>query len=484
MIYLFWSLPLVAIGVLMASGRVSSVGAGLCGAVLASLVALAAAPIPMTLFDVATAAAKGLWLSWLVAAVILAGLFFREIVSGGDDEQTRSQATGVPDRRRRAFAACFLVGPFAEAATGFGVGQVATIAMLRGLGLAPVHVVVLALFSQILVPWGAMANGTLVGAEFAGLAPRDLGTSSAILSMPLLAIWLALFWRLAAAAGLGGSGRDLAIEFAWVLATALLLILANQRLGPEIAALAALGPLIVLQFWRDERPDRARWLSTLRVGLPYVALIAGLAASRGIPALTDWLGHTVALRPFADSPAWLPLLHPGSWLLAIGVATALAAGRPRAIGRAAGTLWLHGRNSVLTIAVYLVVARIMADSGIAATLAQGLRQVLGPFAAVATPWLAGAFGFLTGSSNASNGLLMTSQANIAADGRIPLGWIAAIQNTAAAALTMLSPARVAMGCALVGHRELERVVYRKAWMLGAAPLLALSIVAACFVVGR
>ncbi|MBN8938293.1 MAG: L-lactate permease [Rhizobiales bacterium] len=482
MIYLFWSLPLVAIGLLMASGRVSSVGAGLSGAVLAGLVALAAAPVPMTAFDVATAAAKGLWLAWLVAAVILAGLFFRDIVSG-DDGRARPPPAGPEDRRRRAFAACFLVGPFAEAATGFGVGQVATIAMLRGIGLAPLHVVLLALFSQILVPWGAMANGTLVGAEFAGLSPRELGTSSAILSVPLLAIWLALFWRMAKAAGLEGSGRLLATELAWVLATAVLLILTNRQLGPEIAALVALGPLIVLQFWRDERPDRAAWLSTLRVGLPYAGLIAGLAASRGIPALADGLGHAAALRPFADSPAWLPLLHPGSWLLAVGLVTALVSGRRRAIGPAAGSVWRNGRNSVLTIAVYLVVARIMADSGIAAALALGLRQVLGPFAALATPWLAGTFGFLTGSGNASNGLLMTSQAGIASDGRIPLAWIAAIQNTAAAALTMLSPARVAMGCALVGHRELERAVYRKAWPLGAAPLVALSILAALFIIG-
>uniref|UniRef100_UPI0013DB9778 hypothetical protein n=1 Tax=Serratia marcescens TaxID=615 RepID=UPI0013DB9778 len=71
----------------------------------------------------------------------------------------------------------------------------------------------------------------------------------------------------------------------------------------------------------------------------------------------------------------------------------------------------------------------------------------------------------------------------ASDGRIPLAWIAAIQNTAAAALTMLSPARVAMGCALVGHRELARAVYRKAWLLGAAPLAALSVLAALFVIG-
>ncbi|MBA5845000.1 hypothetical protein, partial [Escherichia coli] len=74
--------------------------------------------------------------------------------------------------------------------------------------------------------------------------------------------------------------------------------------------LVALGPFIVLQFWRAERPDRARWRLTLHVGLPYVVLIAGLAASRAIPSLAAWFGQALALRPFADNPAWAPLLHP------------------------------------------------------------------------------------------------------------------------------------------------------------------------------
>ena len=51
----------------------------------------------------------------------------------------------------------------------------------------------------------------------------------------------------------------------------------------------------------------------------------------------------------------------------------------------------------------------------------------------------------------------------------------------AAALTMLSPARVAMGCALVKQKELEAVVYRRAWPLGAVPLLILSGLAAIWI---
>ena len=100
---------------------------------------------------------------------------------------------------------------------------------------------------------------------------------------------------------------------------------------------------------------------------------------------------------------------------------------------------------MLTIAIYLIIAQIMADTGMAGALAGGLGQALGPFAIIATPALAGAFGFLTGSSNASNGLLMASQVSLAASGVAPAAWIAALQNGASAALTMLSPARIAMG---------------------------------------
>src|SRR5262245_36787907 len=141
MIYLIWSLPLVTIAVLMASGRASSVGAGLCGALVAVAVVLVAAPISVTTLDIVATSAKGLWLSWLVAAVIFAGLFFREIVSKDVDDQRDPQPASTSATRRRVFAACFLVGPFAEAATGFGVGQVATVAILSRTGLAPIHVV-------------------------------------------------------------------------------------------------------------------------------------------------------------------------------------------------------------------------------------------------------------------------------------------------------------------------------------------------------
>jgi lactate permease len=484
MSYLIWSLPLIVIVLCMASGRVSSIAAGLCGLLAAAIVALSAAPTPVSSAGLVTTIAKGLWLSALVAAVILAGLLFREVASAEPGEATDGRAISPLERRRRVFFACFLVGPFAEAATGFGVGQVTTIAMLQAIGLPPLHVVLLGLFSQVLVSWGAMANGTIVGAAFAGLPPHALGLHSALLSVPLLFAWLLLFWRMAASAGLINSIGNAVSELVTLTLALALLILANAWLGPEIAGMAALGPLIVIHFWWNERPDAARWRSAFKTGLPYAVLILGLAASRGIPAFQDGLRAAGTLQPFAGLPSWIPLLHPGTWLLAVGIATAALTGRLGAMPRTLLTTWRRGRGPVATIAIYLIVAQVMADGGMATALAMALGSGLGAYAVFATPWLAGAFGFLTGSSNASNGLLMNSQVGLSIPTGLPVVWIAALQNSAAAALTMLSPARIAMGCALVKRSELEASVYRKAWPLGAVPLVVLTLLIAVWTLLR
>lgn len=307
MSYFLWAMPVCIVIAALVSRRCSALAAGLIGAALALAVATTVAPVRLGLD---ATLAKGLWLSWLVGAVILGGLFFRIAVSPTPAPSAAATSGTSPAhagagptptlRRRRAFAACLLIGPFSEAATGFGVGQVTTIAILLTLGLKPLQAAVLGLFSQILVPWGAMANGTTVGAAFSGLSPHDLGVYSAIVNMPLVLAWLVLFWRTARWAGLSEAGGQRLIEFGWMAAMAGGLLLANGQLGPEVAALATLGPLIALQFLWDERPDRARLRSLLPIVLPYALLILVLGATRAIPALHARLRDMIALQPFAD----------------------------------------------------------------------------------------------------------------------------------------------------------------------------------------
>src|SRR5262249_3878908 len=186
----------------------------------------------------------------------------------------------------------------------------------------------------------------------------------------------------------------------------------------------------------------------------------------------------IAIRPFADAPTWYPLLHPATWLLGVGAATARLTGQSASILSALNRSWRLGKNSVVTIMVFLAMAQVMRASGMASGCAQAVQLVLGSGAALATPMFAGLFGLLTSSSSTANGLLMPAQAALAQWGQLSLPWLAASQNVAAAALTMLSPVRVAVGCSLVGHVGLGRQLYPRAWPLGAMPLIILTGIAA------
>lgn len=217
--YLIWCSPILVVMFLILSRRMSSSTAGLCGLAVAILAALASSENNFGPSQAALAVARGSWLAALVASVILAGLVFRELVSTTD-----AGATPISSELRRGelYSACFLFGPFAEAATGFGVGQVTIAPTLKRLGLAPIDALVLGLFSQIMVPWGALANGTIVGAQLSGLSPTELGTHSACLSAVLLPAWLCLFWCFAARAGVHGSPGNMLSELCTTVTVATL----------------------------------------------------------------------------------------------------------------------------------------------------------------------------------------------------------------------------------------------------------------------
>ena len=66
------------------------------------------------------------------------------------------------------------------------------------------------------------------------------------------------------------------------------------------------------------------------------------------------------------------------------------------------------------------------------------------------PLFAAVGGFLTGGGSAANAMLMPMTVALARALAVDPAWIAAVQNSVATNLTMLSPIRVSMGAALLG----------------------------------
>ncbi|WP_218127551.1 hypothetical protein [Belnapia rosea] len=191
----------VVIGAIM-SGKASTLVASMLGLGVSVAVALTAAPHSFQLADAAVSLARGIWIGWVVVPYILGGVLFWQIAMRPD--AALPAAGALPDvraGRRLLFAACFLIGPFAEAATGFGVGIIGTMALVRRLQVGPVHLLVFSLLSQTMILWGAMGSGTIMAAALARTDPTTLAVHASVLVVAFNIAWLALYWRLADQAG-------------------------------------------------------------------------------------------------------------------------------------------------------------------------------------------------------------------------------------------------------------------------------------------
>ena len=433
-----------------------------CGAVLARH--------PQVLISLS----RGLWIGMTIAPYILGGLLFWQMAarSGAAPpaDTDASTANGVSDagpqagatplaRRRLLFLACFLVGPFAESATGFGVGMLGTVALLRPLGIAPGHLMVFALLSQTMIPWGAMGSGTMLAAAYARIPATELGLYSMVPVTLLMLVWLPLFWRTARRAGLSAPIGECVREAAWIAAALALLAPAALYLGPETALLAIYGPLIVLRYLADGSVDRQSLGATVRKVLPYVLLIGGLVLSRLQPSLRDLLRSCWMITPFDDLPAWSPFFHAGSWLLIGGILTGLVRGQGQLLGHEAGLAWTTGKHAVLAVFLFAMMAEVLSAAGISRAIAEGMFAALQEGAILATPPLASLFGILTNSGNAPNSLFMPSQIELAIQAGLSIPVVAALQHVAGTSMGFFSPVRMSIAAGLSHGVGQERAVY-------------------------
>lgn len=507
---LLWSLPaLVVIGAI-ASGRLNTTLAAVLGLLTAIPVALFAAPGAFGGGPLGHALARGLWIGAIITPYILGGLLFWQMASRADrGRRPAATSAGSPStptaapagphvtppaepaptadaiaptdllaRRRLLFFACFLVGPFAEAATGFGVGMLGTVLLLRPLGFKPRELMVFALLSQTLIPWGAMGSGTLLASAYARVPASQLALYGMVPVALLMLVWMTLFWLTARRAGLPTTRAEQAREALWMLASLALLTAATALLGPETALLAAYGPLIVLRFALDRRPGRAQLQAAALGALPYIVLIACLVATRLAPALNQGLAGLARFSPYADLPSWTPFLHAGSWLIAGALLIAAIRRQPGLLSTNARHAWTTGKHAVLSVFLFAMMAEVLAGAGISQAFADGLFRTMQDWTLLMTPLLAGAFGILANSGNAPNSLFMPSQLSLALHAGLSVPAAAALLHVSGTSMGFFSPVRMSIAAGLAQGRGQERAVYAQLLPFAVAAfaiLLALAL---------
>ncbi|MDE2333268.1 MAG: L-lactate permease [Rhodospirillales bacterium] len=445
------ALPLATLVLLLASGRVTPPFACLAAILLTLPAAWALAPGQALLPFLLRAVGEGLWLAVVPVGIISGGLVYYAAVGARDAPEGATTET--------LFVAAFLLGPFMETVTGFGVGCVFALGLIRAAGLRGPRAAAIGLLTQALIPWGGLGPGTALGAALAAVPPQAMAARNAGIVAATLPFLLMLFWRWTAAEGHPVPARDKPRQMLWVLALGASLIVWHRVAPWEMCGLLATGGVLAAKLlWRAPPRTPAAALAKLRAALPYLLLAAALLAShlwRDAPSL----GLVAGLPPIAANSAMVVL-----WLVALALLARAAA--PVSALRSA---LARARRPALALLGFVLFSRVLADAGVPRELAGALTGALGPGAPFAAPLLAGIAGFFAGTNVGANAAMMPLQAALGRAAHLGPLVLPAAQN--GSLFLLLSPQLTAIACAVLADGTRPSGIWRVAW-----PIFPLALV--------
>jgi lactate permease len=374
-------------------------------------------------------------------AIVAGGLLFHAAVARDTGAAPRAPTAA------RVFAVTLPLGCFLESVTGFAIGAVFALAALRAMGIGGPVAVALSLMALVLVPWGGLGPGTLLGATLAGLPPHEVAR---VASFPS-ALWLLglapILWGLQARAGVAAPAREKAMQALMLAVLGALIVGLHWVLPFEVIGIVASGLVLLWAIWRADPPRD--FSAALRAAAPYLVLTAALLASRAIPGAP-------ALRPFAELPAF-PVTHVAVVLWVVALAWLAPRRDAGATFRASLT---RATRPMAVMLLYVLLGRWLAGGGVAAALAAAMVDGVGDFAPLVMSPVGFLAGFVTGSNVGANAALMPVQQALGAALGLPPLLAPGVHNFSGAAGAGMSIAVTAMLCTLLADGTRPVQVWR------------------------
>ncbi|MFN3943439.1 MAG: L-lactate permease [Allosphingosinicella sp.] len=460
-------LPIALLVGLMAGLRWSAAVAGLVCALVTAVVAIlgfghgADGLAPALLGPAAEAAFTALSIVWIVFGAL--ALHEYQLRGGGIAALGRWLAGFGGDRRVAALLVAWFFALFLEGAAGFGTPVALAAPLLVGLGFPPATALVMVLVGHAAgVSFGALGTPMVPLLAAARVDPAALSLAILLLHAALAWALLALVLRFAGARRTGP----------WVLAGTALFFLPAALLawwvGPELptlgGALVGAGLFVLLVRRKGGGGADGGGRDLLRAALPYLFAVALVLATRLVPPVREALGGVTLgwTLPGGYAGEVAPLFHPGTLLVAaLVLAAAVRPGGAAMLLPSARGAAARLPRVLLALVAVLLVARLMAHSGMIAALAEGAGRALGPAWPLAAPLAAAAGSFVTGSATASNILLADLQIEIAAAAGLSPLLVAAAQGFGAAIGNIVAPHNIVAGAATVGLTGSEGKVLKR-----------------------
>ncbi|QKG83660.1 L-lactate permease [Kroppenstedtia pulmonis] len=463
-------IPLTVVFVLIFGWKKSALVSGMAGWLTAILLGFGVPGFSLGWQDLQDSLIRGSLITWIASYVMLFGIFLYHLMSeAGAIRQLADWIKKSTDDP--VFHTLFLivgVAPFLESASGFGVSALVTAPILLALGFSPVKTVLLSFLGMCAVPWGALATGTVIGAEIAKIPLDVIGVGSASVSVLTFLYFAGIAYWIA-----GGKKAMISRWPEWLtvsFALAVSIWAINKWIGVELAgALGGLVSAAVAWLWVQSRRRGERSVSLREIGkpvAPYLFLILWLLVTRWWPLAEE----TLNCYGVMELPAYsfrLPLLFsPGFALLVTCVATIFWFRLDRqSCRRACLRTWKQWLPVTLATVAFVTMSEVMFVSGMTPLLASAAASLFGSVYLAITPLIGGIGGFLTGSNTGANGMLMQLQLQTAERLGLVKEWVAIGQNVGSSHMNVAFPSRIVMIASICGIREKEAFLLKKLLMI-------------------
>lgn len=443
----------------------------------------------------AIATAKGLSLSVFVLSIVWTSVYMFNLVDRlkGINVIGQTMAKLTEDKLMQALLIGWGFSSFIQGITGFGVPVAVSAPLLIMLGFKPARAAAMALVGHgWAVTFGSMGSSYYTIQLVTGIEGSVIAPHMALLFAPVIilsgflvahifggfeAVKRSFFVVLLAGSAMAVSMYGLAAIGAPQIASSVPAVLGMVIIGILSKTPLSLKPTITQSAKKQETKSSGE-MSFLLAFMPYILLIS-LSVISQITVIKDAVTHirwgldypgfaTSAgfLVPAVESYAPIRILNHPAPLIAFSVLFSsiiyFLAGRWQkgAAWQSLKLTYTQCLGTTIGVATMVMMAVVMADSGMTVLLAKGIASVSGPIFPLVSPFIGLLGSFMSGSNTNSNvmfGLLQLETANALGIGPVT---ISSIQSIGASVGSPMAPAKVLVGAAVVGLAGKERDIFK------------------------
>ncbi|MDH2881296.1 L-lactate permease [Bacillus cytotoxicus] len=484
-------IPILMIFICLFLFKQTSLKASLISYAICTGIVLLTPMFRLQIGEVVHATIKGGLICFIVGYVLFFGILLFHLMNkmGYIDQAAKFIKQVTKDRLLQMLFMCFGICPLIESVSGFGIGFMVAAPIFLSLGYQPFQAVLLSFIGLLASSWGAMATGTIIGAQLVHISLVQFGTSTALFSIPFFAYFIVL--SLYVVGGWEAVKQKWKEGLGFFLLFSISIYLSNAYVSVELAGILssivtiACGLTIIKLTAKQESRMLSEHAATIERGpsivkimSPYLFLTACILLSRLVPTFH----HTLQSYAVLNLPSYsykLELLYsPGFWLGVTCLFTIFVFRVPSTIIKE--SLFQTVKQWIpfaITTTMFIAISELMGAAGMHSLLADVAGNTFGTLFVFVAPFIGGIGGFLTGSNAGSNAMFINLQMQTAQNVGLPWQYVTSLQNTASSVATIACPSRITLGAYLcnIPFRENELLKKTTLMIFGAVLIVGIEV---------